>query len=230
MKKNALPEITVARRFLTFEDEKMVTITRRHWLFITAPIVMVFFIFLVLSGSSFYLFVNLGHLYFLFFLYFALFLLGFLAVSVKIAIEWYAHVYVVTTHKILELCYAPLFSHTINEILLDQVRVTEVDIHIGGVLNELLDIGTITITFDRPTHQEEFVLDGIPNPNSVGPILGDILERNSFSINNINGNNSNNIRNLWYRTKRGKKHFFFSEEPETIAGKEKIGGFTYATN
>lgn len=84
--------------------------------------------------------------------------------------------YIVTSHKILELCMVPLGTHSTNGVLLDQVRCTEVDVKINGILNQYLDMGDVGITFDRPTHQEEFTLSDIPNPNQAGALLADELD------------------------------------------------------
>src|SRR5581483_8347748 len=129
----------------------------------------------------------------------------------KIIVDWYAHLYLVTSHKLMEICYAPLFSHTINEVLLNQVRCTEIDVNIGGAVREFLDMGSITITFDRPTHQEEFVLSNISQPNVIGPVLADELEVGPYQLSNpqLNLNSP-----LWYRSKSktNKKEFRFFED------------------
>lgn len=90
-------------------------------------------------------------------------------------IDWYYHIYIVTNKKILEVNYAPLFSHEINEVLLEQVRCTEIDIRAHGILSQLLDTGDVVLTFDRPTHQEELALTYIKNPKELGVLLSGYL-------------------------------------------------------
>jgi hypothetical protein len=94
---------------------------------------------------------------------------------VLLILQWLFNFYIVTNKKIIDLQYAPPLSHNLSTILLDQVRCTEIDMQKNGLLRELLDIGDVTITFDRPTHQESFVLKGIRHPEQVDLYLGDAL-------------------------------------------------------
>lgn len=96
-------------------------------------------------------------------------------VSALLILQWLFNFYIVTNKKIIDLEYAPPLSHNLSTVLLDQVRCTEIDMQKNGVLRELLDIGDVTITFDRPTHQESFVLKGIRHPEQVDLYLGDAL-------------------------------------------------------
>ena len=89
----------------------------------------------------------------------------------KVIIDWYFHLYILTSKKILEVWYTPLASHVVNDILLDKVSCTEIDSRVHGFLNELLDVGDVVITFDRPTHQEEFVLSDIEQCDKVGKFM-----------------------------------------------------------
>lgn len=123
-------------------------------------------------------------------------------VVVNRVIEWYFHIYIVTSRKIIEVRYVPLFSHLMNHVLLDQVRCTEVDISRNGLCNELFNMGTITITFDRPTHQEAFILQNIPEPEKVGIFLG----------NKFNGLKYDASSTVWYKTNSPEQPFRFTEE------------------
>jgi hypothetical protein len=99
-----------------------------------------------------------------------------ITLSIKSVIDWYFNIYIVTNKKITEICYKPLSSRQVSGILLNQVRCTEIDTKINGIINEFLDVGDIIITFDRPTHQEEFVLTDIEDPKRIETYL-----ENSFS-------------------------------------------------
>lgn len=102
-------------------------------------------------------------------------IIGVIIVSALLTLQWLFNFYIVTNKKIIDLEYAPPLSHNLSTILLDQVRCTEIDMQKNGLLRELLDIGDVTITFDRPTHQEAFVLKGIRHPERVDLYLGDAL-------------------------------------------------------
>lgn len=105
---------------------------------------------------------------------FGLIFLGFFA-SVFLTLDWLFNFYIVTNKKIIDMQYAPPISHNLSTILLDQVRCTEVDLQKNGLLRELLDIGDVIITFDRPTHQEVFALNNIRHPERVSLYLGHAL-------------------------------------------------------
>lgn len=91
--------------------------------------------------------------------------------AIRQLVHWYFHLYIVTTRKIAEVSYSPLSSELSNSILLDQLRCTEIDAEMHGVISEVFDIGNVVITFDRPTHQEEFTLRKIRSPRKVADML-----------------------------------------------------------
>ena len=101
--------------------------------------------------------------------------LTFFAIS-KTIVDWYYHIYIVTTRKILEVKCIPFFSDTIDNVFLDQVRTTEVDTIIPSFMHELLDIGSVTVAFDRPSHDEVYTLSNIKNPRETAKFLADALE------------------------------------------------------
>ena len=94
-------------------------------------------------------------------------------------LEWYFHMYIISDKKIIEIFHSPLFFGKVSEILLSQVRCTEVDSEMNGFLHHLLNVGHVAITFDRPTHQQEFTMRDIKNPNLV------CMHLSTFLINQI---------------------------------------------
>lgn len=96
-------------------------------------------------------------------------------IAVLLILQWLFNFYIVTNKKIIDMQYAPPISHNLSTILLDQVRCTEVDLQKNGLLRELLDIGDVIITFDRPTHKEVFTLSNIRHPEQVSLYLGHAL-------------------------------------------------------
>ncbi len=123
----------------------------------------------------------------------------------KVIIDWYFHIYIVTNRRILEIQYRPFFSQDINDVLLDQVRCTEIDVQIHGYIHGLMDVGDVIVTFDRPTHQQEFVLHDIKSPRKIGTLLGHMLNTPKETLPNIS----------WYKPTAGEqteKRYIFSEE------------------
>ena len=56
-------------------------------------------------------------------------------------------------------------------LCLDRVNCTEVDLISNGFFNEIIDMGDIMITFDRPTRHEEFVLKDIQGSHELATFL-----------------------------------------------------------
>ena len=189
--------------FLTLSGEKPLVVTRQHWFvllqslliisFITLPSLLVYGVVSLFLLESVTLFVS-GTILIVFI---------FLTLFVRSIVGWYFHIYLITTRKILEVLYNPLSSYTYNDVLLDQVKCTEVDVSMHGVLNELLDMGSIAIVFDRPTHQEEFKLHNIRYVREVGTLVGNKL---------VEQFKSNNKAESWYKSKKEPRALRFAEE------------------
>lgn len=157
--------------FLNLEGEELLLVKRRHIYILIFPIAFTIFISFVFSGTFYIIFGQVMHS-------FALFIVSsLLSLSLAISlisyaiVNWYFHLYILTNRKILEVWYTPLSSHAVNDIFLDSVKCTEVDTSSTGLLHELLDMGNLRLTFDRPTHQEEFILRDIKNYDEIGKFL-----------------------------------------------------------
>lgn len=188
--------------FLTLPQEELSISIREHWVVLLLPITSTLFmgVFFISIGYLFLGVVLQSPL-----LLASLMLLTLILVSIamlKILIDWYFHFYLLTNRKILEISYLPPFSKLVNSILLEQVRCTEIDVKTDGVINGILDMGDISITFDRPTHQEEFVIKNVKNPQKVGAFL-------SYHMGLMNTAFSNPA---WSRKKNESNKFMFREE------------------
>lgn len=167
----------VQAKFITLPDEEIIFAQRRHWLTFAIPcLILALFGFtcwiLLIVGTPFL--IN----YFSIIIPATLFLsICILSIAMRSVIEWYYHIYIISNRKILEISYSPLTSHQINEVLLDQVKCTEIDSKTEGLINELLDIGHVVITFDRPTHEEELVFAYMKSPHAIETYLQNALSR-----------------------------------------------------
>lgn len=186
-------------------QEKILLRRRAHWfplflsifftiLFSLLFISLIFFIFLqVFPENNLLITLNL------------VILLYTLTIISKLIADWYCHFYLLTNRRVLEVNYKPLFTSSINNVILNQVKSTEIDIEKKGFINQLLDIGNVMITFDRPTHQEEFCFMNIKNPTSVGFLLADVLDMNKVEFDLMNNP-------IWYQTKNKEKPYRITEE------------------
>lgn len=169
-----------AKKFLTLQDEHLIYSTRQHWS-VLFPVIALNV--LLIAGVS--IFVSLSSviapLYFFSFLLVALIVLTVsLEFFIKNLAEWFFHFYIVTNRKIVEVAYRPMYSKVIYEVLLDQVRCTEVDVRASGLTSELLNVGTIFITFDRPTHEKIFTIENIRDPRRAAMHLADSFEMQKY--------------------------------------------------
>ncbi|MFI5265118.1 MAG: hypothetical protein ACHQT7_00020 [Candidatus Levyibacteriota bacterium] len=126
--------------------------------------------------------------------------------AIRELVHWYFHLYLITTKKILEVRYNPLFSELSSSVLLDQVRCTEIDAEMHGFISEILDLGNVRITFDRPTHQEEFVLKNIRSPRKIANHLSTHLYSSMKQEVDIN-------QEVWFKNLHTDKYQF--TEPTT---------------
>lgn len=161
----------IKSKFITLPGERLIFIQRKHWSTFAFPLAFLCIMALVITAIFA---VSLQFLadYFIVFIssVFVVFV-SVLSLALRSIIDWYFNIYVVTNRKIIEISYSPLATHTINQVLLDQVRCTEIDTKIEGVINDILDIGHVMITFDRPTHQEEFVFAYVKHPRNIERVL-----------------------------------------------------------
>lgn len=159
------------QKFITLQGERLIVAKRQHWL-VTVPAI-------TLTIFSSFLFISLLVVVFsLNFIDATLLTISTLIVLIvmtsflaKIIADWYYHLYIFTSKRIVEVRCEPLFSDTINDVLLDQVRITEIDAKIKGFVNELFDIGDVIISFDRPSHAQRFVIENVKDPAATGAVL-----------------------------------------------------------
>ena len=157
--------------FLTLEGEKLLLVIRKHVFVVIFPIFLISLLAAIFIASSFILFTQLIYSLPLFVISSLLIISTAVSLVSKQVIDWYFHVYILTSRKMLEMWYVPLSSHVMNDILLDKVDCTEVDLRANGLINDLLDMGDVVVTFDRPTHQEEFVIKDVRSSDKLVAFL-----------------------------------------------------------
>lgn len=169
-------------KFLTLDGEQLLLVKRRHPFVIFFPILLITFVICMIVLSAAVLFTTFFPAPSLFITTGLLLISILLTFITKSIMDWYFHLYILTTRKVLEVWYAPLYAHVMNDVLLDQVNCTQVDFRRNGFFNELLDIGDVVLTFDRPTHQEEFVFKDVSKCYKLGVFLTrKLLDRGSQS-------------------------------------------------
>lgn len=179
------------KHFLTLDREELLLVRRRHPFVVVFPIFITSLLTAFFITVSFFLFTSFIQSISLFLTTILLLLSLGITFITKNIIDWYFHLYIVTNKKILEIRYTPLSSYIMNGVMLEKVNCTEIDFQKNGILNELLDMGNVVLTFDRPTHQEEFVLRDIESCHTLGVFLTQKL---------MAGQSNANIANtIWFR-------------------------------
>lgn len=198
-------------RFLNYPGEKVIVALREHQITILPSLLILtcVTIFLIFCTAAVYYFT--GSFLLLVSSLLTSVLIG-LTLLVKTLLDWYFHVFVITNRKVLEFRYSPFSTCTINDILLDQVKCTEVDMQTEGMMHEFFDIGNVVMTFDRPTHQQEFTLSNIRQYRKVGALLCNYLVKTSPA-------QDSDTRSVWYRFRDNPERFVFREEASTQANR-----------
>ena len=157
--------------FLNLEGEELFLVKRRHIFVLLYPLFLIALLASIFSFASYVIFSHFIYSFPLFLVTFLLILSISMSSIAYSIVYWYFHIYVLTNRKILEVWYTPLSNHAVNDIFLDKVNCTEIDLTSKGFFHELIDMGDLTITFDRPTHQEEFTLRDIKNCDEIDKLL-----------------------------------------------------------
>jgi len=192
------------KNFLTMNGERPLVVTRKHPLVLISPLFLLSLTSLIAISAVFYFFSVMIQSHFFFTISTLVILNITLAAAVKILIDWYFNLYIATTRRLLEIRYTPLTSFNFYQVLLDQVKCTEVDMSKNGIVSDFIDVGTVSLTFDRPTQHEVFALSNIRHSKNIGIYLS-----NEFS--NLGKYNSKNI-DLWYKDLEEKRKFIYQEE------------------
>lgn len=195
-------------RILNLAGENVYLVVKPHFLTIIPSLFLILFliiIFLVVAIFSFLaiksvVVVGLGIL--------ISFLVGLTLVS-QTLISWFYHIYIATSRKLLEIKYSPLTGQIANEIFLDQVKCTEVDLGTSGIIKQFFDIGDVMITFDRPTHQHEFIISSVKRYRKIGALLTNKL---------VNKPPTEQIKpgQFWFRNKNEPSKYHFTEEINSL--------------
>ncbi len=196
---------TQIEKFKLFNDEELIFACREHWLPIVLRLVRKSFVGLFMATACSSIFILLIHSTALaagtFFL--TVLITGLLAV--RDLIHWSFHMYIATNKQLIEVHYNPLISHAINSVLLEQIRCTEIDVEMYGIIPELLGIGNVEITFDRPTHKEVFIIKDIRSPRAIANLLSAQIHQT------LGPGQRQGLQPLWSKELKNNKYRFLGD-------------------
>jgi len=195
-------------KILTLSGEQVHLVIKAHFLTVVPNIILAIFItigFVLVSLGSLMIFKSfmislLGLL--------MAFLVGFTILTQSL-VNWFYHIYIVTSRKLLEVRYSPIAGYVANEIFLDQVKCTEIDMNSGGVIQQLFNIGNVAITFDRPTHKQQFIISSIKNYRQVGTDLTNKLIDKPPP-------DKPKAKEVWFKNVKKPSGYIFTEEISSV--------------
>lgn len=155
---------------VNLREEKVLVAKKEHWVVLLKPLSLVFFITFVFIFIAIFIYFFTNSIVLSLLLVVLAFLFCLSLIS-KTLIEWYFHIFIATDRKLLEIKFSPSSSTLSNDIMLDQVKCTEIDIKAEGLLNELLGVGNVTFTFDRPVGRKNFKMTSVKHYREVGKFL-----------------------------------------------------------
>ncbi len=188
-------------KVLTLSGEKIYLVIKQHFITIIPSLLLIFFLawFFLLIGTV--IMVLYKELILLSSIFMLLTISTALGLFAQTLINWYFHMYIVTSKKLLEIHYSPISSHIASEILLDRVKCTEVDMRTEGLIYQFLDIGSVSITFDRPTHQQEYIISSIKNYRVVGALMANKFIRSTTE-------NPSKPQDRWFKDKDSDRYIY----------------------
>lgn len=197
-------------RFLLFEDEELIFATREHWLPLALRLTRLTVVGIIASSITAIMFFGAFAQASLAIVAFLIIFLGISIAMVRDLIHWSFHLYIATNKQIIEVHYSPLFSHIVNSVLLDQIRCTEIDVEMHGIIPELIGIGNVELTFDRPTHKEQFVIRGIRSPRTIASLLSAQIHQ-GVNVLPAKTQSQQILRPLWTKELKKNKYKFLGE-------------------
>ncbi len=194
-------------KFKLFNDEDLIFAIREHCLPLTLRLIKQTFLGLIVATIISSVIVLLLQSISLALSAFFLIILIASIISVRDLIHWSFHLYIATNKQIIEIHYSPLLSEAINSVLLDQIRCTEIDVEMYGFIPELIGIGNVELTFDRPTHKEEFIIRDIRSPRKIANLLSAQIHQGQ------QGTQITKHQPLWIKELTTNKYRFVGETP-----------------
>lgn len=187
--------------------EKIFLRRRKHWFVLISPMLWITGAYLAILAVSVVASMFVQRLQILALPFMLLMTILYLNIGAKLIMDWLFNFYVLTDKRVLEIRYSPLFKDVINNVILSQVKTTEVSFESKGLINRLFNLGDVIITFDRPTHQDEFILTNVADPKDVCFLMAQVLDITAQSRNKDMMESP-----VWFRSHDGKGTYHTTDE------------------
>lgn len=148
------------------QGEKTILVTRKHWIFLFGPIILVFISALIIF--TVYLFINNFEWYnkisYLYWFLSTLSLLVLWNLAFLHIMIYFLNTVIVTNKRIIENEQKGLFKHSTTELELDKIQ--DISTKIFGPAAQFLGYGNIEIQSAGP-EVDNLLFYGIPNPQKI---------------------------------------------------------------
>jgi len=159
-------------------DETIITVVRRHWFNILQQLFLIFFMVAILFGSLIYfpiLFpvLNTAPAHNLFIFLENSFALITWIIFFLIWIDYYFDVWIITTHRIVNINQRGLFIRTISELEFDKIQ--DVTTEVKGAISTFLNFGDVFI--QTAGEKERFIFRQVSNPYAIKDLIMNLEEK-----------------------------------------------------
>lgn len=157
------------------KNESIIFEIRKHWIMLWTPLIIlgIFALFPLLivpvfftAGASIKLMALAT--FFIALFYFIIWIACFIVWT-----NFYLDVWVVTNHKILSVDQQGLFSRSTSIIHLDKIQ--DINFRVTGILASIFDYGDLEVKTAAHTHDQGFLMRGIPNPSLIQAKINEAL-------------------------------------------------------
>lgn len=100
----------------------------------------------------------------------------------KVLIDWKLNFVTVFDEQIVETRCSPLLFCNTTQILLNKVITTEIDVKVKNPLQELFDVGEVSLLFDEFSHERTLKLEYIKKPREVADLLRKAFDKKNGYI------------------------------------------------
>jgi uncharacterized membrane protein YdbT with pleckstrin-like domain len=160
------------------DDELVIMIIRRHWFNILQQLFLVFLMIFFLFGSLIYLptlfpILSTSSAQSLFIFLENSFALVIWIIFFLIWIDYYFDVWIITTHRVVNINQKGLFVRTVSELEFNKIQ--DVTTEVMGVIGTFLNFGDVFI--QTAGEKERFVFRQVPNPYAIKDLIMNLEEK-----------------------------------------------------
>jgi len=171
---NPLAAFSILPQRISFETQEMkeeiVLLLRKHWVTNVPWLAIVLLMILAPLGLRVFPLLSFLPLRFQFMTIVMWYMLT-LAYVLESFLSWYFNVYIITDERLIDVDFYSLIYKRISEAKID--RIQDVSYSQGGIVQALLNFGTVTVQTAAET--PEFELESVPQPARITKVLNQLV-------------------------------------------------------